>query len=231
VRSPGPRAGTDAVTFQLPFPPLVESWERRAHPSQIRLAAYRETLRTLAEPALYALERPLALGFHVAGRPDIASGCDLDNFLTPVVKALGGGDTFAFVWATRGRPDEHATLTLARAVETRLRLEGRLSHVVARIHGSPEKREWKAAVANAVGVHDSATRSGPIELAIRFGLSPRRNWVSLWKPAIDALGGVLGEGDRPWHPRDDRISLLVLERQLRPELGWDIELDISWAAR
>lgn len=134
--------GAGAYTFQLPFPPLVESWERRDHPSQVRLAEYRESLRTLAEPTLDALERPLALGFHVAGRPDIASGCDLDNFLTPVVKALGGGDTFSFVWATRGRPDEHPALTLARAVDTRLRLEGRLSHVVARIHGSPEKREW-----------------------------------------------------------------------------------------
>jgi hypothetical protein len=27
-----------------------------------------------------------------------------------------------------------------------------------------------------------------------------RNWVTLWKPAIDALGGILGEGARRWHP-------------------------------
>lgn len=221
----------EAFAVELAFAPLVESWERRDHPSQLRLAEYREAIRAIAEPALATLQPPLALGFHVAGRADIASGCDLDNFLTPVVKALGGGDALSFVWATRGRPDEHAMLTIARAADARLRMEGRLSHVVARIHGSPERREWKAAVASAVGVHDSARSSGPIELAIRFGLSPRRNWVSLWKPAIDALGGVLGEGDRPWHPRDDRISLLVLERELRPELGWDVELGITWATR
>lgn len=47
----------------------------------------------------------------------------------------------------------------------------------------------------------------------------------------DALGGVLGEGDRPWNPRDDRIKLLVLERELRPELGWDLEVDVWWTER
>ena len=67
------------------------------------------------------------------------------------------------------------------------------------------------------------------ELAIRFRVSPKRNWVTLWEPAIDALGGILGEGDRPWHPRDDRISSLVLERELALELGWDVELEVTWA--
>jgi hypothetical protein len=65
---------------------------------------------------------------------------------------------------------------------------------------------------------------------IRFRVLPKRNWLSLWKPAIDALGGVRGEGHRDWHPRDDRISLLVLERELTPDLGWEIELAASWAA-
>jgi hypothetical protein len=37
--------------------------------------------------------------------------------------------------------------------------------------------------------------------------------------------------DRPWHPRDERIALLVLEREFRPELGWDVEFDMWRAAR
>src|ERR687896_1172274 len=69
------------------------------------------------------------------------------------------------------------------------------------------------------------------ELGLRFGVSPQRNWVTLWRPAIDALGGILGEGDRPWHPCDDRISLLVLERQLRHELEWDVQVEAWWAER
>jgi hypothetical protein len=67
-------------------------------------------------------------------------------------------------------------------------------------------------------------------VGLHFVVSPDRNRVALWKPAIDALGGILGEGVRPWHPRDDRICLLVLERELRPEIGWDVELVIRWSA-
>ena len=53
--------------------------------------------------------------------------------------------------------------------------------------------------------------------------------VALWKPAIDALGGILGDGGGRWNPNDDRISLLVLERELPPELGWDVHVDV-WGA-
>ena len=99
-------SSTGGFNINLPFPPLLESWERNDHPSRLRLAKYREAIAQLAEPALAQLEPPLALGFHVAGRPDVVAGCDLDNFLTPVVKALGGERTFAFVWASRGRPSD-----------------------------------------------------------------------------------------------------------------------------
>jgi hypothetical protein len=199
--------------------------------SQVRLAEYRAALSELAAPALAVLEPPLALGFHVGGRADIAAGCDLDNFLTPVVKALGGGESFSLVWATRGAADERAVLTLARADEVSMGIgDERAPTVRVRLAISPERREWKETVAAAVGRHASARGNGPVELATCFRVSPSRNWVTLWKPAIDALGGILGEGDRSWHPRDDRISLLVLERELAPELGWDVELEVSWAA-
>ena len=171
-------------------------------------------MRSLAAPALEELEPPLALGFHAAGRSDVAARCDLDNFLTPVVKALGGSELFSLVWATRGRVDESAGLTLLRATDAQLEVVGHPSRVSTRLSVSPARPEWKAALAATVGVHDSAHRGGPIELGIRFAVSPERNWSTLWKPAIDALGGVLGEGHRPWNPRDDRISLLVLERAI-----------------
>jgi len=120
-------------------------------------------------------------------------------------------------------------LPLLRAIDARLDTEGRPGRAHARLSASATSRAWKEGLATAVGRHESADRSGPLELRIRFGVSPQRNWVTLWKPAIDALGGILGEGDRPWHPRDDRISLLVLERKLRPDLGWDVELDVGWS--
>jgi hypothetical protein len=74
--------------YELPFRPRLESWERNEHPAQVALLEYREQIAELAAPALAALEPRLALGFHVAGREDVAAGCDLDNFLTPVDVAL-----------------------------------------------------------------------------------------------------------------------------------------------
>ena len=227
-----PSATGEQFEITLPFRPSLESWDRSTSPSQVRLAEYRAALAELAAPALAVLKPPLALGFHAAGRTDIAAGCDLDNFLTPVVKALGGGESFSLVWATRGAADERAVLTLAGAGEISVGIGNQSRPSVrVRLAVSPERREWKETVARAVGRHENASGNGPVELGVRFRVSPSRNWVTLWKPAIDALGGILGEGDRPWHPRDDRISLLVLERELAPELGWDVELELLWASR
>ena len=121
-------------------------------------------------------------------------------------------------------------LTLLEASDTRLDFAREPGHVAARLTGSYEKEAWKAALAAAVGRHESASRSGTVELGIRFGVSPARtNWVALWKPAIDALDGILGDGGGRWNPNGDRISLLVLDRELRLDLGWDVQVDIWWA--
>jgi hypothetical protein len=73
--------------------------------------------------------------------------------------------------------------------------------------------------------------TGAISLDIEFRLSPARNWATLWKPAIDSLGPLLGVPDprRPFTPNDDRIVRLGLHRSIDPSLGWDIELSIWWA--
>jgi len=36
------------------------------------------------------------------------------------------------------------------------------------------------------------------------------NWSVLWKPTIDAVGAIVGEGLRPFHPLDDRIVRLAM---------------------
>jgi len=220
---------TPSFKVTLPEPPLLESWDRTDHPSQMRLASYRQSIAKLAEGALTQLEPPLALGFHVAGRPDIATQGDLDNFLTPVVKALGGYQRFALVWARRGHAGGESILTLAGGADAQLRMSSEPPHAHARLSASATSTAWKQELAVAVGRHAVAERTGPVELGICFGVSPERNWVTLWKPAIDSLGGVLGEGKRAWNPRDDRISLLVLKRDLRRELVWNVELDIWWS--
>jgi hypothetical protein len=100
---------------ELPFRPLLASWEQREHRAQMALTEYRAALAELASPAVAALQPPLALKFHVAGREAIARGCDFDNFLTPVVEALGGPGQFTFVSATRGRARERSRPTLSTA--------------------------------------------------------------------------------------------------------------------
>jgi len=61
-------------------------------------------------------------------------------------------------------------------------------------------------------------------------LSRRRNWTTLWKPAIDALGPVLGVPNPalPFRPDDDRIVDLELQRHLDDTLGNDVVVRVWW---
>ncbi len=67
-------------------------------------------------------------------------------------------------------------------------------------------------------------------LCIRFGVSSQRNWSALWKPAIDALGPVLGIQDliKPFRPDDDRIVDLALHRPIDDALGNDVDIEAWW---
>jgi hypothetical protein len=69
-----------------------------------------------------------------------------------------------------------------------------------------------------------------VAVCIRLGVSSRRNWSELWKPAIDALGPVLGIRDPryPFRPDDDRIVDLELHRNIDESLENDVIVDIWW---
>ena len=47
---------------------------------------------------------------------------------------------------------------------------------------------------------------GPVRMQMSFTVGPSRNWLNLWKPAIDALGKILGYGHATapdsWSPLD-----------------------------
>jgi hypothetical protein len=91
-----------------------------------------------------------------------------------------------------------------------------------------DTRAFKEQVADAVPVLEAAEDA--LEVQISYRLSSHRNWSTLWKPTIDALGGVLGIPDpaRPFMPRDDRIVRLGLHRAIDASLGWDIAIAICW---
>lgn len=62
----------------------------------------------------------------------------------------------------------------------------------------------KAAIGLAVA-SESTVPAGPLQLELAFAVgeyapSRVRNWVSLWKPTIDALGRVLGDDARAVQP-------------------------------
>jgi hypothetical protein len=54
-----------------------------------------------------------------------------------------------------------------------------------------------------------------------FTVGPGRNWLTLWKPTIDALGPVLcyTPAGGPWSPLDGRIVDLGLHRSVNPSIA------------
>ena len=70
-----------------------------------------------------------------------------------------------------------------------------------------------------------------MQLQLSFVVGPQRNWLTLWKPTIDALDPLLGRtrDDRDWHPQDGRITDLGLHMAVDPSLGHDVLVSIAAA--
>jgi hypothetical protein len=62
-----------------------------------------------------------------------------------------------------------------------------------------------------------------------FTVGPNRNWLNLWKPAIDALGQILGHTPAagPWAPLDGRIVDLGLHRRVDPRIANEVLITIA----
>jgi hypothetical protein len=70
---------------------------------------------------------------------------------------------------------------------------------------------------------------GPVAMDIVITTGPARTWPNLWKPLLDAFGPVLGEDPtRPFHPYDDRITLLGLHHNTSTDLGHDVVIQAWW---
>jgi hypothetical protein len=155
-------------------------------------------------------------------------GRDLDNYLLPIARRIGAHRIDAMF----GRKLHAATSTIAvgTAVQ-RHDLPGE-PQLLIRVTGSSESPAWKQQIHDASrAVCSSSWPPGPMTLCIRFGVSSRRNWSTLWKPAIDALGPVLGIQDpsQPFRPDDDRIVDLALHRTINDALGTEVEIEAWWS--
>jgi hypothetical protein len=92
--------------------------------------------------------------------------------------------------------------------------------------GSYQRRERKQELHDRLAAQAAAIDPGPVGLKIALTTGPGRNWASLGKPLIDALGPVPGEDPaRPFHPRDDRIVSLGLHHAIGTGTGHDVIID------
>lgn len=219
----------DVPGVELKRPPVLESWDARDHPNQSRLNRFLQDIEDAL--ALPDAGRNLVLELQV-GLPQskllTSGGGDLDNYLFPIAQRLGAEKFDAVFGVKRHGATSTLAVTQARPIAAH-----REPDMVVRTTASATTRAWKEQVrdacATAVPVEPI---QGAIGIDIEFRLSPARNWSTVWKPAIDSLGPLLGVPNphRPSTPNDDRIVRLGLHRSLDASLGWDILLSLWWTA-
>jgi hypothetical protein len=212
----------------LTLTPQLESWERKGHPSQVRLAQWlahvRERLALPSSAEDLALD--LTVGFQ-RSQPLTGSGRDLDNYVFPIARHLSP-HRFACAWASKVHGPTTVCVSPARPV-TGAWGDG-WSFAAGTASAASQSVAWKDQIEEQIASQAvEVPGSGPVELHLAFRLGPGRNWANLWKPAIDALGPILGSDDRRrFHPRDDRIVVLGLHRMVDPSLGRRIQVGVWW---
>ncbi len=214
----------DGLTLRKP--PRLASWNKSTDPDQVRLREYLEDTAELLAPAMVA-SGPWALLLEVGlpnGR-DLVDMADLDNYAFPLASRLRTADLVS-VWCSKWHAGRSRVL-VAPAHET----PGPSDTYTVRTTASAQTTAYKEQVRSAV-VGAAAIPAGAVQLQLAFAVGPKRNWLTLWKPTIDALDPLLGRTreDRDWHPQDGRITDLGLHVTVDPLLGHDVLVSIAAAA-
>lgn len=226
-------ARPDVEPIQLRVQPRLASWNAAGHPDQLRLEAALTDTGHLLMPAIAQLVEPLALRLDV-GLPSsvpLLGEHDLDNYLYPLAGHLAKrmGKPFVSVWGTK----QHADRSFVRVASAGPIIE-------------PEQVDYRCDVRTTASgsstafkreIHDQLVNArelaeGALAMQLSFVVGPRRNWLNLWKPTIDALGLFLGRSrpNRAWHPRDGRILNLGLHCAVDATLGNDVIISIRASA-
>lgn len=211
----------------LAVKPRLASWMAKGHHDQVLLETYLEAFTAVLDPHLEGLPESLVLELAVDVRSaPTQRGGDLDNYLYPVVEKLGP-KRFASVWGIKH--SAASTVRVGAASPTPLP-EGDWHKAVANTAQAAGTAAWKHLVAAQIQEHVATPVLGALELHVALTVHPQRNWASLWKPTIDALGAVLGLDDvgKPFHPNDDRILVLGLHRTINDAVGDAIRIDVAW---
>lgn len=204
---------------------------RTAHPHGAAPSAELWTaIEEEAEPALARLAGDVALDLTI-GVPEpesLTQGRHLDNYLLTVASLLGQQRRIPAVFGRK----VHGAVSALRVGPARYRADD-VSHAMeVRVSGPPDEPAWRERVrdacATAVGDREPGMETVLLDLA--FAVSSLRNWTTLWKPTIDALGPLLGtrSPDQPWAARDDRIVRLGLHRITSNSLARDVVVRAWW---
>jgi hypothetical protein len=192
--------------------PCVESWDARDHLSQVRLRAYLDQL----EPDLGSLPDGDNLFLHMqvdVRRPKrLLRYCDVENYLTPVVRRLGASRFRLVSGVKQVGGGSHVLMGLAVPMPAPLVGWKHFSMTAA---AGPEQACYKEDLRTRLATSGlGLLPPGPAEAHLAWSCPPGRNWLAYWKPTGDAMGPVLGEppGGNPFNPNDDRIVSLSLHR-------------------
>lgn len=221
---------TPALT--LAMSPRLESWDAKTARSQVALGQYLDHITELTRRQMAdASTAPLSLELAVSlpeGAHLLRGGYDLDNFLYPIVRRLGSS-----LFASAHGSKTHGTASTVRigpAVPTAGRDLSAWSFAIAETTVSTTTAAWKRQIAEQIAPAVHVAPDGPLEMQLAFAVSTRRNWAWLWKPAIDALGSIIGAADpaRPFQTRDDRIVRLALHRTVDDTLRDRVRIGVWW---
>jgi hypothetical protein len=204
--------------------PRLTSWDAGGHPSQVALTEFLDHAERDLHDQLRA--RPpwtLELAVGLPNTVPLLDQHDLDNYLHPLAHRLGGRH-LAAARATKS----HGPRSTARLDTARPAPAPTATHHV-RTTGSAGSTTYKQQIHDQLGATGATAPppGTPLTATIGFRHSPARNWLNLWKPTLDALGPLIGEGPRPWHPRDGAIVELALSSTIDPAVGWDVEICVA----
>jgi hypothetical protein len=218
----------ESASIPLGLQPRLASWNAAAHPDQVRLREVLDDAATAVAPGLAGVTEPLALRLDV-GLPtsvELLAQHDLDNYAYPLAAHLKTqlAHPLISVWCTK-----------AYAATSSVRVEPAIPVRSPEPRTSMKVRTTASASTTAYKqqIYDQMTGASPlpegaVALEIGFVVGPRRNWLNLWKPTIDALDRLLGRTspDREWHPRDGRITEIGLHRTVDQALDNQVGLEI-----
>lgn len=220
----------DSTPIPLPVPPRLTSWNKTGDPEQVRLGRYLAVADDLLRPRYEQLTGLFALRLDV-GLPrnvSLLDQRDLDNYLLPLatlVRRSAPGE-LTCVWGTK----QHSGRSFVRiepAIPAATVPPAGWCYMV-RTHASSQTEAFKEQIRDQLGDADPLP-PGPVRMQLFFAVGPTRNWLNLWKPAIDALGKILGHAAAPdsWSPLDGRIVHLGLHCRVDPAMGNDVLIAIA----